>query len=457
MATVTVKGAAARAEQVTNIRLCCQIGKAMGATSEHLAGAVATMTQESSCVNLKGGDRDSAGLFQQRPSCGWGTYAQVTNPTYAIRKFMTPYLAACRKGMNVLAASNTVQRSAFPSAPGKWLPEARNSVQVVMGAKDFGDTTSLGLSSTLGLDSSTRTLPYEFSRGNAGQPENSWDCMGRLAQEVQWQRFMRGGVLWFASENWLARQTPRFLFAEGAQGVLSISFEADARRNAAEATVTALAGRWSVLPGDVVKITGQGPGDGLWLVTDIQRPLTGPVATIQLKRAVPALAEPANATTTTTNMVGGVAVDKLQPSAIGGGAAGGPAKAQQAYNAAKVISDQHLPYVWGGGHGAAARASGGGFDCSGSVIAVLAACGLGYRVGGPVDVSGTIAARWGAPGKGRWFTVWANSGHVWMQFTGCGPAWRFDTSAYGSGPSGPALRFTPRPTSGFTPRHWPGL
>lgn len=420
---------------------CCQLAKQKGATGEQMAGALATMTQESTCVNLHGGDRDSAGLFQQRPSAGWGSYAQVTDPVYACGKFLTPYLAACQRGMSVLAASNTVQRSAYPSAPAQWLPESRRNVQLITGSKDFSDTTALA------GGGGTRVVPYQFSRGSAGQRETSWDCMGRLAQEVGWQRFMRGGALWFASEQWLSQQTPRFAFSTGARGVLAISFDNDSRRDAAEATVTALAKRWSVLPGDVVAVSGQGPGDGLWLVHTTHRTLADDATEITLKRPQPKLPEPAPQTTTVS--VGG------STTTVGGGS--GPAQVQKLYAACQAISDHHYPYVWGGGHGAAGTPSGGGYDCSGSVCAALAAAGLGYRLGGPVDVSGTMANSWGQLGVGKFFTVYASPEHVWIRFTGAGPAWRFDTSPHACGADGPQLRSCARSVAGFVPRHWPGL
>ncbi len=50
--------------------------------------AIATALQESSLRNLSGGDRDSAGLFQQRPSMGWGTPEQIQDPVYATRSFL---------------------------------------------------------------------------------------------------------------------------------------------------------------------------------------------------------------------------------------------------------------------------------------------------------------------------------------------------------------------------------
>jgi hypothetical protein len=264
-------------------------------------------------------------------------------------------------------------------------------------------------------------------------------------------------VLWFVSENWLAKQPPRFTFAEYARGILAISHDADARRPASEATVTALAKRWSVLPGDVVTLVNQGPADGLWLVSSTHRSIYDPTTEIQLKRPTRKTDEPANQTQSVTTTVGGVPSKRLGASQIGGGAAAGPTPAQTFYNACQQISDKKYPYVWGGGHGAAGTPSGGGFDCSGSVVAALAAAQLGYKLGGPVDVSGTIASNWGQPGRGRWFTVWASAEHVWVQFTGIGPAWRFDTSSWNCGDDGARLRSCPRSTSGFTPRHWPGL
>ena len=455
MAYLTVKGAQASSSQLANIVLLCQIGKQMGATGDALAGALATMMQESGCENLAHPvDHDSVGLYQQRPSMGWGSYAQCSTPAYAIRKFLTPYLAYIRQGLDPIAASNAVQRSAFPTAPAQWMSEARRDIQLVTGSKDFSDAT---YSSGGQLTSTTRTMPYEFSRGSPDQRESSWDAIQRLASEVAWTAFMRAGTLWFVSEPWLAAQPPRYRFGLGSRGVIDITFGADSRRASAEATVIANAKRWSALPGDVVELVNQGPADGVWLVSDVRRAMSSETATITLKRPGKALLEPAPSTTTSTITVGGVNAPNLNPSAIGAGATAGPPAAQRLYNAAKAISDRGYPYVYGGGHGACGTPSGGGFDCSSSCCAALAAAGLGYTLGGPVDVSGTMANTFGQPGPGRYFTVWASPEHVWMQFTGIGPAWRFDTSPNGCGPSGPALRYCARSTSSFTPRHWPGL
>ena len=102
-----------------------------------------------------------------------------------------------------------------------------------------------------------------------------------------------------------------------------------------------------------------------------------------------------------------------------------------------------LPYVWGGGHGSFQA---NGYDCSGSVSYALAAGGL---LTSPL-VSGAFES-WGAPGPGRWITVYANAGHAWMEVAG----WRFDTVALSSG--GTRWSQGGGEFAGFVVRHPPGL
>ena len=356
--TLTVKHVPATAGQIANLKLLVQIAKGMGANRAQMAAAMATMIQESTAVNMSGGDLDSAGLFQQRPSMKWGTYAQVTTPSYAINKFLTPFLAYCKQGMGLFEASDKVQGSNFPDAPRQWYDESWANVTQLVSGKDFIDATSLS-GGTAG-SSTTRVQPYEFSRGNAGQRETSWDCIGRLAEEVAWDRFMRAGALWFVSETYLKSQPPTVRVPVGARGVTAINFDADSRRNAAEATVTALASRWSVLPGDVVTVSGEGPGDGLWLVSDTRRTIWDNTTEITLKRPVAPKLEPANTTTTTT--VAGVP-------GLGGGPQDvvGPESRGKAYQAAEEATARNCRTSM-----TAARRNdvpnGGGYDCSGSRV-----------------------------------------------------------------------------------------
>ena len=95
--------------------------------------AVATAMQESTLENLNYGDRDSLGLFQQRPSAGWGTPAQITNPVYAADAFLHALAGyqAAHPGwatQPLYAAAQGVQGSAFPYAYAQWESQAAHIV-----------------------------------------------------------------------------------------------------------------------------------------------------------------------------------------------------------------------------------------------------------------------------------------------------------------------------------------
>ena len=95
--------------------------------------AVATAMQESSLRNLNYGDRDSLGLFQQRPSSGWGTPKQVTDPQYSTRKFLTELQKVPRwKTRPLTQAAQAVQRSAFPNAYARWERVAQKLVDAML-------------------------------------------------------------------------------------------------------------------------------------------------------------------------------------------------------------------------------------------------------------------------------------------------------------------------------------
>jgi len=102
-----------------------------------------------------------------------------------------------------------------------------------------------------------------------------------------------------------------------------------------------------------------------------------------------------------------------------------------------------FPYKWGGGHGAWRDS---GYDCSGSVSFALAGAGL---LGRPLT-SGLFMT-YGAPGRGRWITIYANSGPIFMVVAGL----RFDTS--GQRHAGTRWQAESRSTAGFAVRHIPGL
>lgn len=104
------------------------------------------------------------------------------------------------------------------------------------------------------------------------------------------------------------------------------------------------------------------------------------------------------------------------------------------------------PYRRGGGHG---RHYDTGYDCSGSVAFVLREAGMLKK--GAAPTSGDFL-RWGRPGYGKWLTVYAKHGHVFLIVAGL----RFDTTGSGRG-VGPRWYTTSRPCRGFKVRHIPGF
>jgi hypothetical protein len=109
------------AQQLRNARTIISVGRSMGASQRDLVISLMTAYQESRLRNLNYGDRDSLGLFQQRPSQGWGSKAQVTNPQYSARKFFsTLFQVSGRNRMSLTGAAQAVQRSGFPNAYAQW-------------------------------------------------------------------------------------------------------------------------------------------------------------------------------------------------------------------------------------------------------------------------------------------------------------------------------------------------
>ena len=100
------------------------VGKKKNQSPEQIHRAVvialATAMQESGIKNIGYGDRDSVGLFQQRPSCGWGSKEQCQDPVYATRKFADKLYQTDYMNKSITGAAQNVQRSAFPNAYAKW-------------------------------------------------------------------------------------------------------------------------------------------------------------------------------------------------------------------------------------------------------------------------------------------------------------------------------------------------
>lgn len=113
-------------EQMANAATIAAVGIRKGLPDHAVTIALATALQESKLRNLQGGDRDSLGLFQQRPSQDWGMPEQIMDPRYAARRFYEA-LTKIRgwQEMTVADAAQAVQRSADGSLYARWEDKAR--------------------------------------------------------------------------------------------------------------------------------------------------------------------------------------------------------------------------------------------------------------------------------------------------------------------------------------------
>jgi hypothetical protein len=122
-------------EQTANAATIVAVGKRIQVPERGLVTALAAALQESGLRNLDHGDRDSLGLFQQRPSQGWGTPAEIMNPAYAATAFYRRLLEVRDwHELSVNDAAQTVQRSATPTAYAQHEPAARALTAAVGGA-----------------------------------------------------------------------------------------------------------------------------------------------------------------------------------------------------------------------------------------------------------------------------------------------------------------------------------
>jgi hypothetical protein len=122
-------------DQIANATTIYQVSVTMGLPPYAAVIAIATALQESTLRNLNYGDRDSLGLFQQRPSQGWGTPAQIMNPVYAATRFYQALIKVPDwQTIPLTQAAQDVQESAFPDAYAKWQKAAEYLVAAVSGA-----------------------------------------------------------------------------------------------------------------------------------------------------------------------------------------------------------------------------------------------------------------------------------------------------------------------------------
>ena len=143
-------------EQARNASLISAIAIQRGMPAHAATIGLATALQESKLYNLRGGDRDSLGIFQQRPSQGWGTPRQILDPVHATNAF---YDALQRvpgyETLPVTKAAQEVQHSGFPEAYAAYEKDARALASALTGYSEAAFWCHLPAPDGLGGSDST--------------------------------------------------------------------------------------------------------------------------------------------------------------------------------------------------------------------------------------------------------------------------------------------------------------
>ncbi|MFY9808985.1 MAG: hypothetical protein WAK86_17220 [Pseudonocardiaceae bacterium] len=208
-------------EQADNTATIAAIGTRLGMPDHAVTIALATALQESGLHNVPAGDRDSVGLFQQRPSQGWGTRAQVLDPVYASTAFYQRLrVQPGWSELSVTEAAQLVQRSAAPSAYAQWEPRARAAAAALTGEAP-GALTCRGLTINPSSANLVNTAIAELGTGTLSGPHSparGWAISGWLiahASRLGVDRVTFDGRTWTMDSGTWSQTGP-------ADGVLSL-------------------------------------------------------------------------------------------------------------------------------------------------------------------------------------------------------------------------------------------
>lgn len=154
-------------EQAVNAATITAVGTARGLPERAVTIALATALQESGLRNITHGDRDSLGLFQQRPSQGWGTEKEILDPTYSAGEFYDHLVKVSGyERLPLTVAAQRVQRSGYPEAYAKHEPDATLLAAALTGraAATLTCEGRPGATPTGGADAVRAALVRDFGR-----------------------------------------------------------------------------------------------------------------------------------------------------------------------------------------------------------------------------------------------------------------------------------------------------
>lgn len=198
-AAVTLGGVPFTTDQLANAAVIVAVGHQLGAPQLAVESALITALQESGLQNLAYGDADSVGLFQQRPSMGWGTVEQILQPDYSSTRFYQALMAIPDYQQQTAPwLAQAVQRSAFPDRYANWTQTALQ----LLGVPSVGSASCLTASGAAGAAFGTGPQEVTLPRANPRTPEeaiawaeaeaasgsSTWyrACLGFVAQAYGW-------------------------------------------------------------------------------------------------------------------------------------------------------------------------------------------------------------------------------------------------------------------------------
>jgi hypothetical protein len=204
-------------EQAANAATIAAVARSRGLPAQATVIALATAQQESRLRNLDYGDRDSLGLFQQRPSQGWGSAEQVQDPVYAAGKFFDRLVEVPGWETGRLTEiSQQVQRSGFPEAYQQWEAMASGLANALLATSPSSLSCSFTPSADVApVDQRTAALTDAVRReagaptveadgtvsvAAAGWPEVTWAVAH--AERFQLTRVSFDGRVWTPQGGW---------------------------------------------------------------------------------------------------------------------------------------------------------------------------------------------------------------------------------------------------------------
>lgn len=177
LSTTTSEHLRVSGDRKKNAQTIISTGLSLDVPQRGLVIAMAAAIQESRLVNLTGGDQDSLGLFQQRPSQGWGTAKQILNPRHAATQFFTRLLQTPNwQSLPLTDAAQAVQHSGLPDAYAQWEQAATTIVAALQGKHVPGcgpqEPTAGNPKAPIAVQAALSQLgvPYSFGGGDLHGP-----------------------------------------------------------------------------------------------------------------------------------------------------------------------------------------------------------------------------------------------------------------------------------------------